>query len=577
MASSKTTELRLGIDLGGTKIHALVIDRKGKVVGSSRTATKAERGYQQVIERIAETAEEALDDAGIRRKHVQVAGLGAPGPVDMQKGMIIFAPNLGWSNRPLAKDLGDDLVLPVVLGNDVNLGALGEVTYGAARKAGSAFMAFVGTGLGGAFVVGGDVVNGAHGFGGEIGHIPSPFGDAICGCGARGCLETVASKTGLLRLVREAIARGRRAKLSVVGSVKSGAIAEAQIQHLAERAGIRVMGPNSVGTINPYTGFDASLGRLNKIFLPRGDIRPGSVGFIGQTGLFTGVFLPLINDELGISKVACLGNKCDVDESDMLEYLGDDPATRVIVMYLESISDGQRFLALSRRIVKEKPIVVLKSAVTEIGARVSATHTASIAGEDRVYDAAFRQSGIIRVGSFEQLWDTARAFVHAPLPRGNRVAIINLAGSGCVITVDALVRHGLAVAELSPATRAKIMSVYPDWWQVRSPIDVWTAVEASGFEAAYTTVTRAALEDDGVDAVVVIMGAIDWMPGKKVPPIFAGIRKDFPQKPILAVSPLGDRKVYDRLCRGFQAIGIPSYNRDETAITSLAALWRYRQ
>lgn len=227
MGASKTTELRLGIDLGGTKIYALVIDRSGKVVGASRTATKSERGYGQVIERIAETAEEALDDAGIRRKHIQVAGLGAPGPVDMQKGVIIFAPNLGWSNRPLAKDLSNELGLPVVLGNDVNMGALGEVTYGSARKAGSAIMAFVGTGLGGAFVVGGDVVNGAHGFGGEIGHIPSPFGDAICGCGARGCLETVASKTGLLRLVREAISRGKRAKLDVSGSVKSGAIAEA--------------------------------------------------------------------------------------------------------------------------------------------------------------------------------------------------------------------------------------------------------------------------------------------------------------------------------------------------------------
>ena len=112
------------------------------------------------------------------------------------------------------------------------------------------------------------------------------------------------------------------------------------------------MGPNSVGTINPSANFDASLGRLNKIFLPDADIKPGSVGFVGQTGLFTGVFLPLINSELGISKIACLGNKCDVDESDLLEYLGDDPPTRVIAMYLESIKDGRRFLSLSRRISK---------------------------------------------------------------------------------------------------------------------------------------------------------------------------------------------------------------------------------
>jgi acetyltransferase len=337
------------------------------------------------------------------------------------------------------------------------------------------------------------------------------------------------------------------------------------------------MGPNSVGTLNPYTNFDASLGRLNKIFLPKDSIGQGSVGFIGQTGLFTGVYLPLINREIGISKIACLGNKCDVDESDMLEYFGADPRTRVIAMYLESIKDGQRFLGLSRRIVREKPIIVLKSAVTESGARASATHTGSIAGRDRVYDAAFRQSGIIRVGNFEQLWDVAKAFVQAPLPPGNRVAIINLAGSGCVTAVDACVRHGLRIAELSADTRAKIKTVYPDWWRVRSPVDVWTAIEASGFEKTYTTVTRAALEDDGVDAVIMIMGANDWIPGKSVPGLFADIRREFPTKPILVVSMLGDRKVYLRMRQGFQDIGIPCYTRDEDAIASLAALYRYQQ
>ncbi|MCK4273284.1 MAG: CoA-binding protein [Dehalococcoidales bacterium] len=387
--------------------------------------------------------------------------------------------------------------------------------------------------------------------------------------------------SSVLESLEECVARGVKAVIiesAGFGEMsESGARLEKQITQVAQQAGIRIMGPNSVGTINPEGHFDTSLGRLNKIFLPKGDIRQGSVGFIGQTGLFTGVFLPLINSELGISKIACLGNKCDVDESDMLEYFGEDTRTKIIAMYLESIKDGQRFLGLSRRIVREKPIVVMKSAVTENGAKASATHTGSIAGEDRVYDAAFRQSGIIRVGSFEQLWDIARAFVYAPLPHGNRVAIINLAGSGCVTAVDACVRNGLSIAELSPATRAKIKTVYPDWWQVRSPVDVWTAVEASGFEVAYTTVTRVALEDDGVDAVVVIMGANDWVPGKDVPALFADIKQEFPHKPIITVSPLGDRKIYQRMCRGFQKIGIPSYTGDEDAIISLAALWRYQQ
>ncbi len=358
---------------------------------------------------------------------------------------------------------------------------------------------------------------------------------------------------------------------------EAGARRQQRMVGMARGAGIRIMGPNSVGILNPAARFDTSLGRLNGIFLPEGDIREGTVGFIGQTGLFTGVFLPLLNSEIGISKIACLGNKGDVDESDMLEYFGADGPTRVIAMYLESIKDGRRFLGLCRRIIREKPVIVLKAAVTGDGARASATHTGAMAGEDRIYDAAFRQAGVIRVGSFEQLWDVARAFVRAPLPQGDRVGIINLAGSGCVTAVDVCVKNRLKIAELSPATKARIKAVYPDWWRVRSPVDVWTAIEASGFEATYTAIPRAVLADGGVDAVIIIMGANNWLPGKDVPALFASIKKDFPQKPLLAVAQLGDREIYLKMRRGFQAIGIPCYTSDEDAVFALAALCRYRE
>jgi len=223
----KIPEYRLGIDLGGTKIHVVVIDRKGRIAGSARTATKGERGYRIVVERIAHTALEALDDADVKRKAVRVCGIGAPGPVDAEKGVLRMAPNLGWLDKPLARDLGKALGMRVVLGNDVNCGGLGEVTHGAAESASSAVAAFVGTGLGGAVLIGGRVVNGAHGYGGEIGHIPAPFGDALCGCGMRGCLETVASKTGILRMVADAVAQGRKSLLQIDGTVKSSAIAKA--------------------------------------------------------------------------------------------------------------------------------------------------------------------------------------------------------------------------------------------------------------------------------------------------------------------------------------------------------------
>jgi acyl-CoA synthetase (NDP forming) len=387
--------------------------------------------------------------------------------------------------------------------------------------------------------------------------------------------------SAVLAAFRECIATGIKAVIiesAGFGEMdEAGAALENHLAKMARAAGIRIMGPNSVGTINPYARFDSSLGRLNKLFLPRGEIKRGSVGFIGQTGLFTGVYLPLINSELGVSKIACLGNKCDVDESDMLEYFGSDARTKIIAMYLESIKDGPRFIELSRHIIKEKPIVIFKAAVTGGGARASATHTGSIAGDDRLYETAFRQAGIIRVGSFESLWDCVKGFLYAPLPAGNRVAIVNLAGSGCVTSVDVCVRHGLRIAELAAATREKIKTVYPDWWQVRSPVDVWVAIEASGFAAAYQVTTRAVLEDEGVDAAVVIMGAIDWLAGKSLPALFENIKKEFPAKPVMAVCPLGDRRLYLKLRQGFQDIGIPCYDSDVDAVTTLAALSRYHQ
>ncbi|MCX7912723.1 MAG: hypothetical protein N2506_07195, partial [Dehalococcoidales bacterium] len=344
---------------------------------------------------------------------------------------------------------------------------------------------------------------------------------------------------------------------------------------MARAAGTRVMGPNSVGTLNPYFPFDSSLGRLNRLFYPQGTIRKGTVGFIGQTGLFTGVYLPLLNEEIGISKIACLGNKCDVDETDMLAYFADDPSTKVIAMYLEDIRRGRDFVALAKTVTRKKPVLAIKSAVTGAGARASATHTGSLAGDDRVYDAAFRQAGVIRIGSFDQLWDVLRGFVHAPLPRGNRVAIINLAGSGCVTAVDACMRYGLEIAGLSEDTRARIGKVYPDWWQVRNPVDVWVAIEASGFAATYTTTTRAVLADENVDGAIVIMGAIDWLEGADVPALFRTIRQEFPQKPLLTVAFLGERGIYLRMHRGFQEAGIPCYQNDEAAIMTFAAMWRY--
>lgn len=206
---------RLGIDLGGTKIHAVVINRHGRPLGSARRPTKPEGGYREVLKRICETAAEAVEDARLSLREVSSVGLGMPGPVDLERGRVVVAPNLGWADKPVAADLKALLLRPVMLMNDVNCGGLGEATYGAAKGAGSAAAAFVGTGLGGALILEGRVINGAHGFGGEIGHVPAPFDGAACACGRRGCLETVASKTGIARLIIANRDGGMRCKIKL--------------------------------------------------------------------------------------------------------------------------------------------------------------------------------------------------------------------------------------------------------------------------------------------------------------------------------------------------------------------------
>jgi glucokinase len=210
-----TPKYRLGIDLGGTKMHAVVVNSKGKVLATARRPTKPEDGYKAVLKRLVVTAQEVAEEAGLRMKDFPAIGLGMPGPIDDRHGVVHLAPNLGWRERAVADDLKKLIKRPVVLGNDVNFGCLGEVTHGCATGSISAFAAFVGTGLGGGVVLNGRLENGLHGFAGEIGHIPAPFGDAPCACGLKGCLETSASKTGIIRLILEQQKRGTKSLIDL--------------------------------------------------------------------------------------------------------------------------------------------------------------------------------------------------------------------------------------------------------------------------------------------------------------------------------------------------------------------------
>lgn len=226
---AKTPAYRLGIDLGGSKILAAVFNADGEVIGQKKLRTNPEDGYQAVLERLREAAKKACDDADCRlKKEIKSLGVGMPGPVLASQGVIAGAVNLGWGRKPVGKDLSKLFDgLPVAIGNDVNFGALGEASMGSAAGAKSMFALFMGTGLGGAFVRKGKVLDGAHGFAGEIGHLPGPFPPVQCKCGQIGCLETVASKVGIAATLRQAIADGKPCALNPDGKLKASAMRRA--------------------------------------------------------------------------------------------------------------------------------------------------------------------------------------------------------------------------------------------------------------------------------------------------------------------------------------------------------------
>ena len=207
---------RLGIDLGGTKILALVLDEQGTVLAQAKTKTKPEKGYDVVLNRIVKCAHEALEKALVSIDQPGLScGLGVPGPVDETQGIVVKAANLGWDTQSVATDLSKRLqALPVAVGNDVNMGALAESELGAAAGSSSSAALFVGTGLGGALVHRREVLGGAHGLGGEIGHVPFPGGRFTCSCGQYGCVETAASKVGLIQFFRQAEKDGKTCSLT---------------------------------------------------------------------------------------------------------------------------------------------------------------------------------------------------------------------------------------------------------------------------------------------------------------------------------------------------------------------------
>jgi len=270
-----------------------------------------------------------------------------------------------------------------------------------------------------------------------------------------------------------------------------------EIKEIARRHGIRYMGPNSIGTIDAHSRFITSI-------TPNDPLPVGSASILGQSGLFASGYSKWISDTepFGVAKIACLGNKEDIDETAMLNYLADDKDTGVIGMYLEGVNDGRAFLAAAQHAARRKPLIVLKGGASELGGKAAAGHTGSLAGDEAVYRGVLRQVGAIHAGNLNELFAFVAGFEHGPLPRGNRLGVLSITGAGCVLAADAAERHGLELPTLQPATIARIRRICPDWAPIRNPVDIWSSIEKSGVEASYREIGLAVAADPQVDMVL---------------------------------------------------------------------------
>ncbi len=350
-----------------------------------------------------------------------------------------------------------------------------------------------------------------------------------------------------------------------------GAERERKLVEIVRRYGMRLIGPNCVGVYVPKTG-------VNTLFLTRerqGYPDHGPIAFISQSGAFGVAVLDWATARgIGISKFVSYGNRADVDEADLIEYLRDDPDTRVVTMYIEGVEDGRKLFRALRSTTPVKPVVVFKAGRTEIGARAAVSHTGALAGRDEVYSAAFKQSGAIRVYGMEELFDVAVALSLQPPAPGDRVAVLTVGGGSGVMATDALIDLGLKVPRLSDVTVEKLRRVLLPIASPYNPVDV----------------TGSARDEHLVEAVEILMrsGEVDvivWIPYYMVPGISTELNKKFIERvrevnrelpipiPVVGVATGGTYTA--KAAREAEKMGIPMYLSPERAAKVVHALVVY--
>jgi acyl-CoA synthetase (NDP forming) len=371
---------------------------------------------------------------------------------------------------------------------------------------------------------------------------------------------------------------GRRGIRHVIiesaGFAETGAEGRARQNELlavAREHGLRVIGPNCVGVVNTANKFTTSEVMAEAL-------TPGRLAVIAQSGVFGHNLLDKYNEQgVYISKTVTLGNRLDVNENEVLDFLHQDPQTDLVSMYLEGAADGRRLVETLKRVTRDKPVLILKSGRTPVGRAATASHTGSLSGEDRLYESMFAQTGAVRAESVNDLVDFARVFLGKARPRGPRLAIVTGSGSMGALAADTAYSEGLVLPPLPHRVFTRVKEGAPGWMNAANPLDV-------GPSGRFPTAFRALMEDPDIDMVLSIVttpyAVVETMPQEFLSAErFLGevepIRELAKEKP-LAICVLSHRKLVD-LIKEAVSPDIPVYTTPEPPVRALAALWRWQR
>ncbi len=350
-------------------------------------------------------------------------------------------------------------------------------------------------------------------------------------------------------------------------SGEDGRKVQETVQGILKETGMRGFGPNTLGLINTETGLTTSY------FSNQNMLQPGAIGFAAQSGVFVGALLRFVTSlgSMGISKGLGLGNKVDVDESDALEFFHADPKTRFIGLYLEDVRDGRRFLETARTVAADKPVLLLKGGRTEQGAEATASHTASLAVDDAVFDGALRQAGVIRMNSIEEMINTMMGFAWTPLPKGNKIALVTYSGAQAIMSIDAAMQSGLELAKFAPDTKSKISEVIATDAKAKNPIDIFPDMMTHGFEKTISRILSALFEDPEVHGIMLISFAQE---GVAMNQAVVDAWQQYQSKPLF-VSLMGVQQDIRENSDFFLANEIPFYLYPEAAVRVFSHMWQY--